>query len=178
MPEIQVRPAIATDLPFLMKIDHRYRTDFVWQMDLQMDQSDIDVRFRKTRLPRAVRHDYPRDPETLADDWTHRSGLLVALNEGTPIGYVGMMLGIIPQTALASDLAVANRFRRRGVGTALVLAAEDWSAHHRARQMWLEMQSKNYPAINFAQKMGYEFSGYSDRYYPNQDIALFFAKSL
>jgi ribosomal protein S18 acetylase RimI-like enzyme len=41
--------------------------------------------------------------------------------------------------------------------------------------MFLDMQSKNYPAIRLAQKMGFVFSGYSDHYYPNQDIALFFS---
>jgi hypothetical protein len=45
-------------------------------------------------------------------------------------------------------------------------------------QLFLEMQSKNIPAIRLATKMGSVFSGYSDRYYPNQDIALFFALSL
>jgi len=40
--------------------------------------------------------------------------------------------------------------------------------------MILEMQSKNYPAISLARKMGFVFSGYSDRYYPDREIALFF----
>jgi RimJ/RimL family protein N-acetyltransferase len=36
------------------------------------------------------------------------------------------------------------------------------------------MQSKNYPAIALARKLGFSYSGYSDRYYADQDIALFF----
>jgi hypothetical protein len=40
------------------------------------------------------------------------------------------------------------------------------------------MQSKNYPAMMLAQKHGYEFCGYNDRYYPNQDIALVFGRSI
>jgi RimJ/RimL family protein N-acetyltransferase len=38
------------------------------------------------------------------------------------------------------------------------------------------LQSKNLPAIRLAQKFGYEFCGYNDQYYINQDVALFFAK--
>jgi len=34
------------------------------------------------------------------------------------------------------------------------------------------------PAVRLVQKMGFEFSGYHDRYYANQDIALFFTKRL
>ena len=40
------------------------------------------------------------------------------------------------------------------------------------------MQSKNNPAIRLAQKMGFAFAGYSDRYYRDQDIALFFCLEL
>jgi ribosomal protein S18 acetylase RimI-like enzyme len=178
MPEIEVRPGNASDLPYLTALDHRYRTEFVWQMDLEVDQTQINVNFRKTRLPRAVRHEYPRDPQALVDEWTQRSGLLVAVLDGSPVGYISMMVGVIPSTALVTDLAVMLRMRRRGIGTALVMAAQDWAQHHQRRQIWLEMQSKNYPSICLAQKLGYEFCGYSDRYYPNQDIALFFVKSL
>ncbi len=178
MPEIEVRPAIATDIPYLMELDHSYRTEFVWRMELSMGQTEIDVNFQKTKLPRAVRHAYPRPTNTLADEWTHRSGLLVAIFDGQPVGYISLMVNVIPKTALATDLAVRLHMRRRGVGTALIMAAQDWSAHQKCRQIWLEMQSKNYPAITMAQKLGFEFCGYSDRYYPNQDIALFFTKSV
>ena len=55
-------------------------------------------------------------------------------------------------------------------------AAQTWASERDSNQLMLEMQSKNYPAICLANKLGYEFCGYSDRYYPNQDIALFFAR--
>jgi hypothetical protein len=37
------------------------------------------------------------------------------------------------------------------------------------------MQPKNYPAIHFAYKLGFEFSGYNDQYYRDQEIAIFFS---
>jgi GNAT superfamily N-acetyltransferase len=161
-----------------MQLDHSYTTEFVWQMDLNVDGESIRVNFRKTRLPRSVRQEYPSDPGRLADVWTQISGLLAAVHDGAPVGYVGLSLGLRPGIALATDLAVMGRFRRQGIATALLLAAQDWANHHDCRQVQLVMQSKNYPALCLAQKMGYDFCGYSDRYYPNQDIALFFGKSL
>lgn len=178
MPEIQVRPATESDLSFLSAIDHRYRTEFVWQLDVDMTSAQINVLFRRSRLPRAVRQDYPRDPHLLNKDWNSRYGLLVAAHNGKPLGYLSLAMGIIPATARVTDLAVTVSWRRKGVGTALVLAAQDWAEHHQCYQIWLEMQSKNNPAISMALKLGYEFSGYSDRYYLNQDIALFFMKTL
>ena len=41
-----------------------------------------------------------------------------------------------------------------------------------------ETQTKNYPAICFYRKHRFVFCGFNDRYYTNQDIALFFAQSL
>ena len=68
--------------------------------------------------------------------------------------------------------------RREGIGTALILAAQDWGIEHGARRIMLEIHSKNHPAIQMARKLNYEFCGYNDNYFPNQDIALFFSRSL
>jgi ribosomal protein S18 acetylase RimI-like enzyme len=178
MPAIHVRPATADDIPWLMSLDHSYTTEFVWQMELQVENGQVTTSFRETRLPRTVQVDYPRHPETLADDWTQRSALLVAEIDGVVAGYISLAKGLAPNSLWVTDLAVVSTHRRRGVGTALLLSAQKWAAQLNSRRIFLEMQSKNYPAIRLAQKMGYEFCGYSDGYYTNQDIALFFARTL
>jgi GNAT superfamily N-acetyltransferase len=125
-----------------------------------------------------VRVEYPRFPSLLEHDWTQRSGLLVALLDEAPVGYVSLMLNIAPITAWVTDLVVVRRLRRQGIGSALLLAAEEWGSTHDCRRLVLEMQPKNYPAIQMAQKLGFDFCGYNDRYFTKHDIALFFAKGL
>jgi GNAT superfamily N-acetyltransferase len=178
MPEIQIRPATETDISALAAIDHNYSSDFVWQMEIQAEEAHVGVSFRQIRLPRSVRVEYPRLPSQLEQDWTGRDGLLVALLEESPVGYISLTLNIAPVTAWATDLVVVRRFRRQGIGSGLLLAAQEWGADHDCRRLVLEMQPKNYPAIQMAQKMGLDFCGYNDRYYANHDIALFFAKAL
>jgi GNAT superfamily N-acetyltransferase len=78
--------------------------------------------------------------------------------------------------AMVTDLVVKRRVRRQGVGMALISGARNWAAQQNDNRLVLEMQSKNYPAICVAQKLGFEFCGYNDMYFPNQDIALFFVK--
>ncbi len=178
MPEIQIRPAIASDIPAIIAIDHNYSSDYVWQMEIQSDEGQVGVSFRQIRLPRSVRVEYPRPISQLEHDWTQRPGLLVAsLNEET-VGWIGLRLDIAPVTAWATDLGVLRRLRRHGIGSALVLAAQEWGETHDCRRLVLEMQPKNYPAIQMAHKLGLDFCGYNDRYYANHDIGLFFAKSL
>jgi ribosomal protein S18 acetylase RimI-like enzyme len=178
MPEIEIRPATSSDLPELIAIDHNYSSDFVWQMEITTEDGQVNASFREVRLPRSVRVEYPRQPESLADDWTKRSGVLVALLEDRPVGYTSLMLDIAPLTTWMTDLAVRPRLRRQGIGSLLTLAAQEWGAQHESRYLVLEMQTKNHPAIKMAHKLGFDFCGYNDRYYANHDIGLFFAKSL
>jgi ribosomal protein S18 acetylase RimI-like enzyme len=176
MPEVQIRPAVATDLSALMAIDHSCQTDYVWQMDIKREDGQVGAIFREIRLPRSVSVPYPRQVSALSDNWTRKSGILVAFIVGQPVGYIRINDATLPHTAWLTDLVVAPRLRRQGVASALILAAQSWAVQRKDRRALLEMPSKNNPAIRLAQKLGYEFCGYNDQYYDSQDIALFFAR--
>lgn len=178
MPEIEIRPAAAEDIPALTALDHNYSSDYVWQMEFQPEENRVAISFREIRLPRSVRVEYPRPAGSLEHDWLDRSGLLTALLAGEPVGYISLNLNIAPSTCWVTDLVVLRRVRRQGIGSALVLAAQEWGLQHDSRRIVLEMQPKNYPAIHLAQKLGFDFCGYNDWYYANHDIGLFFAKPL
>ncbi len=176
MPEIEIRTTVAADISSLAALEHGYTSDHVWQIDLQSEEDQLQVNLRNTRLPRSVRVEYPHTGQNLADTWQKRAGLLSAVLSGEPVGYVSMRLDIVPKTVWVDDLVVLRRLRHQGIGTALLLAAQEWTAQHSCRRLVLEMQSKNYPSICLAQKMGFDFSGYHERYFGNLDIALFFSK--
>ena len=179
MPEIEIRPSLPADIPELVAIDHHYASDHVWQMDFNHNHEAglVTATFRKVRLPRPIRVEYPRSPRTLEVEWAQRSAILVAVLDDQPVGYASLALGRAPFTAWTTDLAVHRPLRAKGIGTALVLAAIEWSANMSCRNLVLEMQPKNFPAIQFASRLGFEFCGYNDLYYANQDIGIFFCKS-
>ncbi|MBN2386799.1 MAG: GNAT family N-acetyltransferase [Anaerolineales bacterium] len=178
MSQVEIRSAVANDLNVLMQIDHACQTDYVWQMDIQSGNGQAGAVFREIRLPRSVSVAYPRSVSSLADDWSRRSGILVAVVEENIAGYLRLTDRVIPQTGWITDLAVAVRYRRQGIASALVLAAQSWAAGRKNRHIIIEMSSKNNPAIQLAQKLGYEFCGYNDRYYESRDIAVFFGRPL
>ena len=179
MPEIEIRPAVPSDIPILIALDHSTITDVVWQMEFrhQREPGQIDIHFQRVRLPRPVRQDYPKPVHSLAEDWTRLSSLLVASHADQVIGYIGLVLDRITQAVWVTDLAVKKSLRRKGIGSALVLAAVEWSANQESRDLVLEMHPKNGPGIDFAFKMGFEFCGYNDFYYPVNKIGVFFRKS-
>ena len=178
MPEIQIRPAVTSDLNRLMGLDHSITSESVWQLELRREIGQVTAMFREVRLPRSISVTYPHNPFALAEDWTKRSMLYSALLDQNLVGYVSLLERGADSAVYVTDLVVNVANRRQGVGSALLAAVQDWAAARSLRQVILEMQSKNLPAIRFSQKFGYEFCGYNDHYYLTQDVALFFAKSL
>jgi len=178
MSDIQLRPTVAIDLPRLMAFDHSIISDSVWQLELRRDTGQVSVVLREVRLPRSITVSYPHNPFALADDWVKRSMMYTAYVGSEPAGYISLLERGSDSVVWVTDLVVNEVNRRKGVGGVLLAAAQDWAAARSHRRLILEMPSKNVPAIRLAQKNGYEFCGYNDHYYLNQDVALFFAKAL
>lgn len=178
MPEIEVRPALTPDLSVLAEIDHSSVTEYVWQMDRAFDVGQLAVSFREIRLPRSIRIEYPHNHDQIVESWKKSAGILMAVLAGEPVGYVSISDQLAPRAAWVTDLAVSERHRRQGIASALLLSTQNWARQRRLRRIILEMQSKNNAALRLALKLGYEFCGYNDQYYANQDIALFFSHPL
>jgi len=174
MAQIRIRSAESPDLPRLAELDHGYSTDYVWQMEARDEAGQINVSFRTARLPRPMRVTFPHDPGQLAEAWNRRVCFLVAEEDGHLKGYLNLTLAPIPEAGWIADYVVERRFRRMGIGTVLLASATHWARQNHLKRLILETQLKNYPAICFAQKQGMTFCGYNDRYYANQDVALFF----
>ena len=161
-----------------INLDHNSVTEYVWQMDAKESSAGTSVAFRQVRLPRALHSRYPRSPDELIARWEEGDAILVAEDKGRIAGYLHLVVQERDGSGWAHNLAVHPQLRRRGIGTALLQAAANWLRQRNVGQLLLEMTTKNYPAICLAQKLGFNFCGYNDRYYTNQDIAIFFAKSL
>ena len=178
MPSFETRPAIANDLSRLVAIDHSCLSDYVWQLELRREPSQITTTFREVRLPRTVAVIYPRNPMSLVDEWTRHDLILVALTEDNLVGYACATEEHTAAIAWLTDLVVVPEGKRQGPASALLAASESWASKRGVQRLLLEMQSKNQPCIRLAQKFGYEFCGYNDQYYPTQDVALFFGRAL
>jgi ribosomal protein S18 acetylase RimI-like enzyme len=178
MTSFEIRPAVSGDFPRLMAMDHSCSSEYVWQLALRTEMKRVTADFHEVRLPRAVTVTYPRDPSALADEWSKRDVLLVATQGDVPVGYSSAVEGGASGVVWVTDLVVAPEVRRQGAASALLMAIQAWAAERGVPRIVLEMQSKNHPCIRLAQKFGYEFCGYNDRYYPTQDVALFFGRAL
>lgn len=178
MPKIEVRPSVAADLEQILSIEGHYTTTCTWQIEVQPNEEErgVGVNFREIRLPRPMRVEYPRTRQMLLESWSRCDGILAGWLEDSIVGYIALSLQTSPHTCWVTDLAVNRHLRRQGIGSALVLAALEWGRDRGVVRVVLEMQSRNYPAIQMAKRMGFEFCGFQDLYYANRDLALFFMR--
>jgi GNAT superfamily N-acetyltransferase len=175
---MNIRPAVLADVNACLALDHSFQTNHVWQLRVHEAESNMSVTFQTVRLPRLMHVDYPRPLEQLVDDWQRDEGFWVAEVDGQICGYIDLIVAPWQQTAWATNLAVGPEYRRRGIATALVRQARLWARDHGSRAILAEANTKNYPALSLYRKLGFEFCGFNDHYYPNQDIALFFVQQL
>lgn len=166
------------ELALCLALDHSYVTEHVWQMDVREEGDETLVRYRTVRLPRFMDVAYPRDRENLSLSWERRDCFLVAAADDILLGYVNLRIDAVRTRGWIQDLVVGKSFRRRRIGSALLEQATRWAVLHHIDHLTLEMQTKNYPAIQFAQAQGFVFCGFNDHYYMNQDIAVFFGRNV
>ena len=77
------------------------------------------------------------------------------------------MLGGRPDVALLWDIRVAPASRGRGVGRALLGAAEAWAQAHDARWLEVETQNINAPACRFYERNGFVLQSANPFAYPS-----------
>ncbi len=166
------------DLAACLTLDGSYETDYVWQVTQQEEGGELVARFRTVRLPRSMRVRYPAWGEALLAHQERGDLILVAAEAAEVRGYIDQPC--LPDQGIAwvHHLIVAPAYRRRGVGEALLIRAMDDARRQGMSQAMVTVQSKNWPAISFLQRNGYGFCGYNERYYRNQDIALYFVCGL
>lgn len=175
---MRIRPAEARDLASCGELDHSCTTDRVWQMDTRKTDGAQRIAFRTVRLPRTIEIGYPRQGEDLLAGWRRRDGFIVSEIDERICGYA--TLAVQPEHGMVwvGDLVVDRSKRRRGIGTALLKAAAEWGSKQGMVRLTLEVQTKNYPAIQFCRACGLTFSGYNDHYWASEDIAVFFTGRL
>ena len=150
-------------------------TEHVWQIAQRDGEEHIAVAISDVRLPRAMVVDYPRTAQHIKEVWQSSDALLVAEEEGQICGFLDLRAEGWRRLATARNVIVAESHRRRGVGSALLAAANRWTREQSLEALMVEAQSQNWPAVRFYRKLGFAFCGFNERYYVSK-IALFFTR--
>lgn len=176
MANVRIRQAVSPDIERLTKLSHQILTSRVWQMSQSIDENGIHTSFIEISLPREMKLAYTRSPDALEAIWKDFSLILVGCVDEVPVGYITLNAFFSPDVIWIKDLVVDDHWRRKGIATALYLSVSEWGKKRKYTRTNLEMSSKNYPGIKLAGKLGFEYSGFNDSYFKNNDIAIFFSR--
>jgi len=135
---MRLRPYRPSDLPTLFDID---QTCF-----------PVGVSYSREELEQFIAH---RNSRTwVAEEGDAVAGFLVAGREPQGVGHI-------------ITVDVPERWRRRGIGKALMDAAEDWGKRQGLKLIYLETAADNLAAQAFYRARGYEKVERLDGYYAN-----------
>ena len=93
------------------------------------------------------------------------------LPSGELVGRLSLMRDSHPASPHVADLGVmvAAPYRRSGIGTLLMAAAEEWAAAAKVTKLELHVFPHNEPAISLYEKLGYEREGTRKGHYRRSD---------
>jgi|SRR5271156_787343 len=144
-----------------------------------MTVDDVDaVTSLEARTPEAPHWDRMAYERFLAPGTSNmRSAAWVADDGLEPVGFA--MAGLVVDVCELESIVVAEDFRGRGIGGALLKTALGWAAAQRVRKMELEVRAGNETAIRFYERAGMVREGVRRGYYrdPDED-ALLMGKSV
>ena len=201
---VEIRAAEEDDLPACLALDDSYTTTHTWRMEtvrgepgsvpfnmstsnVMLGDTPLSIIFRPVKLPRprkvvgpvaaATRDGNEASHVARLQAWQAADLMLVAHQETKLCGY--MVVTVVPGSGIGwiSALVVANSMRRQGIGSMLLAAARRWSRYgqgQNVRAFMLESPLRNYPAVAFCRKEGFNFCGYTDYSFSNGEVVLLF----
>ena len=108
----------------------------------------------------------PWSEKALAEELRNPNAVFrVALIDGEVVGYVGM-LHVLDEGDIC-NVAVFDRFRRKGVASALIQHLVDYGVENQLSFITLEVRESNIGAQKFYETMGFETIGVRKNFYDN-----------
>lgn len=108
--------------------------------------------------------------EEIFDSHKEGSEVYVSEHDGEETGIIVIQHMEWNNTLLIHDLYIDKRFKRKGIGSALITVAQKRAREMGVRMIVLETQTSNYPAIQFYLKEGFQMIGFNLNSYSNEDV--------
>jgi GNAT superfamily N-acetyltransferase len=102
----------------------------------------------------------PRTVESFRRRYQGRHNILqmIARVDDRPVGFF-LGFELKPDTFFAWFYGVLPEFRRAGIGSQLMEAAESWAAQHEYEVLRLECHNQHRPLLHLAIDLGYDIAG-------------------
>jgi len=173
---IYIRRPTLHDLNECAKLDATFTTQKVWQMHLQSDAGRFQVQFNLVHLPRPMTVSTAPEDRDMTKAWQRGDGIYAARRSNTILGYIHLTTRPQEKIGTIRRHVVTPEFRQQGVGAALLQRAIEWGRERHLHSFEIALSTKNHPAIDFYLNHGFVFTGFSERLWGKQEIAMTFSR--
>ncbi|MBI1279281.1 MAG: GNAT family N-acetyltransferase [Anaerolineaceae bacterium] len=162
------------DEPQILQVNTAFSTDRVYKVK----RTGLSYSLELVQINPTLRKDYGQ-----ITDLDEYPFVVVAEEHSVICGVAAVHIEAWNKRAVLQHLYVSEGYRSLGIGKLLVQSSMNYAKSSHMRCLWLETQNINYPAIQFYQRMGFEWCGldtelYDDTTLNNYEIALFFARRI
>lgn len=123
----------------------------------RVDASDLSFVLSEQRVDPPLHKQYPQ-PDVSAGEIRWDLVLLASSHEVT-VGMAATTFSGWNRRQVLDELHVAQEWRRQGVARRLVAAVFEEARRNRAREVWVETQNVNVPAIHAYRRLGFRVTG-------------------
>lgn len=158
--------------PILLK----YTTEEYYDLETIENNDCFQVKMKKKRFETPITHS-PEEydfPDSLYQDHWENAQAFGIVCELSGKKELLACIEICPEEwsnrLMITELWVADKLQRKGIGTALMNLAKEQAKIQKRRAIILETQSCNVNAIDFYRKQGFQLIGFDSCCYTNIDI--------
>ena len=158
----------------ILQVDTSFSTNRIYKVE----RNGLSFGLELCEINPILRKDY--GPVVDLDEFPF---VMVAEEQTVICGFAALRTEAWNNRTLLGHLFVTEKYRGLGIGRMLVQKGIDYARGSGSRCLWLETQNINYPAIQFYQRLGFEWCGLDTELYDDttdnvNEIALFFAKQI
>lgn len=152
----------------------RYTTDAYFDLELTERENAFMAQMVKKQFETPVTHtpeeyDYP--DMLYRDYWEQAEAYGIVGTDGALLACIEICPETWSNRLMVTELWVADRLHRMGIGTRLMNLAKEKAREQGRRAIILETQSCNVRAIAFYRSQGFRLIGFDSCCYANDDIA-------
>lgn len=157
-------------------IPMRYTTEEYYDVRIEKDGQGFQVIFSREKFSTPVSH-YPEEydfPDKLYQDHWEKAFAWGVVEENDGKQELAACIETCPEEwsnrLMVTELWVHEKYRRKGIGHALMKIAKEQAVLEHRRAVILETQSCNVSAIQFYLREGFELIGFDSCCYSNRDM--------
>ncbi|MBN2268140.1 MAG: GNAT family N-acetyltransferase [Acholeplasmataceae bacterium] len=144
-------------------LDYRYQTSFFY--DVQVKENGFELELKT--FDQEVEKQFEAD---LFEPYIENPTVFVYEKEGCEVAFIEGSIQSWNHTYRIWNFLVLEDYQHQGIGKALMEKSIQHARSLSCRAVVLEVQSCNYPAINFYMKQGFKLIGLDTLTYSNFDI--------